>query len=105
LFLTLKKDANNTFKIQIKLREDLFVYDEGGTIKLSKCLTDSITYWHYQPGIPDITGGYNYFQNIDLATSYNSIATHPSVNVPVIPNWETLIAKADGTILNTLMVL
>ncbi len=105
LFLTLVKDANNTFKIHIKLKEDLFVYDEGGTIKLSKCLTDSIAYWRLQPGIPDITGKYNYFQNTDIAASYNSIANHPNVNVAVIPDWESLFTKADGTILNTLMVL
>jgi ABC-type lipoprotein export system ATPase subunit len=105
LFLTLVKDANNTFKIQIKLKEDLFVYDEGGTIKLSKCLTDSVYYWHYQNNAIHQEGNFAFHQNKELAISYNDIAGYATIAVPVIPNWETLYFRADGTILNTLMVL
>lgn len=106
LFLTLVKDANNTFKIQIRLKEDLFVYDDGsGTIKLSKCLTDSVIYWHYEVGQPDRTGAFTYHLNKDLAISYSDISGFASIAVPVIPNWETLFTKADGTALDTLMVL
>ncbi len=105
LFLTLVKDANNTFKIQLKLKEDLFVYDDAGTIKLSKCLTDSLAYWHFETGQPDKTGPYSYFQNLDLETSYKSIAAHASVNVPIIPDWEKLFSIADGTLLTALMTI
>jgi ABC-type lipoprotein export system ATPase subunit len=105
LFLTLVRDANHTFRIQLKLKEDLFVYDDAGVIKLSKCLTDSITYWHYQTGLADITGGYTFFQNSEIAISYNNITTNAAVNVPVIADWEKLLSKADGTKLNTLMVI
>ena len=105
LFLTLIKDANNTFKIQIKLKEDLFVYDDGGTIKLSKCLTDSVYYWHYQNNAIHQEGNFAFHQNKELAISYNDIAGYATITVPVIPNWETLYSRADGTILNTLMVL
>ena len=105
LFLTLVKDANNTFKIQLKLKEDLFVYDDAGTIKLSKCLTDSLAYWHFETGQPDKTGPYSFFQNLDLETSYKSIAAHASVNVPIIPDWEKLFSIADGTLLTALMTI
>lgn len=104
LFLTLVKDANNTFKIQIRLKEDLFVYDDG-VMKLSKCLTDSVTYWHYETGQPDKTGDYTFHSNKDIAVSYNDISGFATIAVPTIPNWETLFTKADGTALNTLMVL
>ncbi len=104
LFLTLLKDANNTFKIQIRLKEDLFVYDDG-VVKLSKCLTDSVTYWHYETGQPDKTGDYTFHSNKDIAVSYNDISGFATIAVPTIPNWETLFTKADGTALDTLMVL
>lgn len=105
LFLTLVKDANNTFKIQIKLKEDLFIFDDGGTVRLSKCLTDSLYYWHYQNNLIHQEGNFTFHQNKELAVSYNDIAGFATIAVPVIPNWETLYAKSDGTILNTLMVL
>lgn len=105
LFLTLVKNPNNTFKIQLKLKEDLFVYDDSGTVKLSKCLIDSVAYWHYQPGLPDVTGAYAFFPNLDITVSYNSISAHASVNVPVILDWQKLFSKSDGTLLTTLMVL
>jgi hypothetical protein len=105
LFLTLVKDANNIFKIKIRLKEDLFVYDDGSGVKLSKCLTDSIAYWHYRTGLPNLTGGYTFFPNLDISISYNQITTRPDVNIPVIPNWETLFSKEDGTALTALMVL
>lgn len=105
LFLTIVKDANNTFKIQLKLKEDLFVYDDAGVVKLSKCLTDSIAYWHYQPGLADVTGAYTFFSNLDIAVSYNNISAHASVNVPVIPDWQKLFSKTDGTLLPALMIL
>lgn len=105
LFLTLVKDANNTFRIQLKLKEDLFAFEEAGIIKLSKCLTDSVYYWHYQNNAIHQEGNFAFHQNKELAVSYNDIAGFATIAVPVIPNWETLFAKADGTILNTLMVL
>ena len=105
LFLTLVKDANNTFKIQLRLKEDLFVYDDAGTVKLSKCLTDSVTYWHYETGQPDKTGDFTYHSNKDIAVSYTDISGFATIAVPVIPNWETLFSKADGTLLPTLMIL
>ncbi|MNL04354.1 hypothetical protein D3C87_1249220 [compost metagenome] len=104
LFLTLVKNANNTFKIQIRLKEDLFVYDDNGTMKLSKCLTDSVCYWHYEAGQPDRTGDFTFHSNKDIAISYSDISGFASIAVPVIPNWETLFTKSDGTILSTLMV-
>jgi hypothetical protein len=103
LFLTLVKDADNTFKIQLKLKEDLFVHDDAGTVKLSKCLTDSVAYSHCETGHPDKTGSYSFFQNLDLENSYKSIAAHASVNVPIIPDWEKLFSIADGTLLTELM--
>jgi hypothetical protein len=105
VFLTLVKDASNTYKIQLKLREDLFIYDDAGIVKLSKCLTDSVKYWHLQPGLADITGAYTFFPNMDIAASYNSITIRPDVNVPVVVNWPQLFSKTDGTLLSTLMVL
>lgn len=105
LFLTLIKDANNTYKIQVRLKEDLFVYENAGVVKLSKCLTDSIEYWHYQTGQADVNGQYTFFQNLDIAVSYNNISTHGSINIPLIADWEKLFTKADGTALNTLMVI
>lgn len=105
LFLTLVKDANNIFKIQIRLKEDLFVYDDNGTMKLSKCLTDSVCYWHYENGNTKSEAKFEKYPNSELAVSYNGISTYKDVNVPVIPNWETLFTKADGTALDTLMLL
>lgn len=105
LFLTLVKDANNRFKIQLKLREDLFVYEDAGVVKLSKCLTDSVTYWHYEVGSADKTGGFTYFPNSELATSYNDITTFATINVPVIAGWQGLFSKEDGTLLSTLIVM
>lgn len=105
LFLTLVKDANNTFKIQLKLREDLFVYEDAGVVKLSKCLTDSITYWHYEVGQADKTGDFKMHSNKEIATSYNDITTFATINVPVIAGWQGLFSKEDGTLLNTLMVM
>lgn len=105
LFLTLVKDANNTFKIQLKLKEDLFVYDDAGTVKLSKCLTDSSYYWHYRGGVIHQEGDFTFHPNKDIAVSYIDISGFASIAVPVIQNWETLFAKADGAVLNTLMIL
>jgi len=105
LFLTLVKNANNTFKIKLKLKEDLFVYDDAGTIKLSKCLTDSSYYWHYQGGAIHQEGDFTFHPNKDIAVSYNDISSFASIAVPVIPNWEALFTKIDGTALNALMVL
>lgn len=105
LFLTLLKDAANTYKIQIRLKEDLFVYDDAGAVKLSKCLTDSIYYWHYQGGAIHQEGDFTYHPNKELAVSYSDIAGFASIAVPVIPNWESLFTKADGTVLSTLMII
>ncbi|OCB78852.1 AAA family ATPase [Flavobacterium crassostreae] len=105
LFLNLIKDANNTFKIQINLREDLFIYDDNGTVKLSKCLTDSIQYSHYETGQEDKTGEFKMHQNKELEASYNDITTFHAINVPLIANWETLFTLSDGTTLVNLMVL
>lgn len=105
LFLTLVKDANNTYKIQIKLKEDLFVYDDAGVVKLSKCLTDSSYYWHYRGGAIHQEGDFTFHPNKDISVSYSDISGFASIAVPVIPNWETLFSKSDGTVLNTLMVL
>lgn len=105
LFLTLVRDTNNTFKIQIKLKEDLFVFEDGGTFKLSKCLADSVKYWHYQPGIPVIAKGYEFYHNTDIYECYNSITSHSSISVPIIANWESLFTIEGGVLLSTLMVL
>ncbi len=105
LFLILVKDANNTFKIQIKLKEDLFIFEEVGIIKLSKCLTDSVYYWHYQNNAIHQEGNFAFHQNKELAVSYSDIAGFATIAVPVMPNWETLFTKSDGTLINTLMVL
>ena len=105
LFLTLVKDTNNTFKIQLRLKEDLFVYDDAGVVKLSKCLTDSVTYWHYEVGSADKTGGFAYFSNSDITISYNGITTFATINVPVIADWYKLFSKNDGTLLNSLMTI
>lgn len=105
LFLNLIKDANNTFKIQINLREDLFIYDDNGTVKLSKCLTDSIQYWHYETGQADKTGEFKMYQNKELQASYNDITIFHTINVPPVANWETLFTLSDGTTVVSLMVL
>lgn len=105
LYLTLPKDAVNTYKIQIRLKEDLFIYDDVGVVKLSKCLTDSVYYWHYQNGAIHQEGDFAFHSNKDLAVSYSDISGFATIAVPAIPNWETLFSKADGVALNTLMVL
>ncbi|MGI8597756.1 MAG: AAA family ATPase [Chitinophagaceae bacterium] len=105
LYLNLVKDPIITYKIQIKLKEDLFAYDNGGVIHLSKCLIDSVYFWHYQNTALHQEGNFTFHSNKDLAVSYGEIAGFGTISVPVIPNWETLFTKLDGTILNTLMVL
>lgn len=105
LFLTLVKSATTTFKIQLKLREDLFVYEDEGTIRLSKCLTDSVTYWQNDTGSAEVTGDFQMHNNKDIATSYNDITTFSTINIPAVADWQKLFSKVDGTILNTLMVL
>lgn len=104
LFLTLVNPPN-TYRIQIKLKEDLFVYDDGGVPKLSKCLTDSIAYRYSEVGQLDKTGDFKMHSNKDIAISYNDITLFPIINVPVVPDWERLYSKADGTLLNSLMVI
>lgn len=36
LYLNLVKEAETSYSIELKLKEDLFIYDDGGTVKLSK---------------------------------------------------------------------
>lgn len=103
--LTLVKSATITYKVKIKTREDLYVYDDAGTLKLSKCLTDSLTYKKIETGIPDVDGDYKFFPNTELEQSYNSITGHATVKIPVVADWQALISKDDGTTLRQLMVI
>ena len=45
------------------------------------------------------------YQNKELQVSYNEITTFHKINVPQIPNWETLYTLGNGTTLVSLMVL
>lgn len=104
LFLTIVNPPN-TYKIQIKLKEDLFVYDDAGVVRLSKCLTDSVAYRHSEVGKSDIIGDFKMHNNKEIAISYTDITLFPTINVPVVPDWERLYSKADGTLLDSLMVI
>lgn len=105
LTLTLVQSATVTFRIKLKTREDLYIFDDAGTLKLSKCFTDSLTYKKIETGLADVDGEYKYFQNTELEQSYNSITGHHTVNIPVVVDWQALFSKDDGTTVRQLMVL
>jgi hypothetical protein len=105
LYLTLIKDAVNTYKFQIRLKEDLFIYDDAGNIRLSKCLTDSVYFWHYQNGAVHNEGNFQMHSKNDIEVSYVDITSFATINIPVVAGWQSLFSKNDGTPLNTLMIL
>jgi hypothetical protein len=105
LSLNLTKSASVIFKILIKTNEDLYVYLDGGNLKLSKCLTDSLSYRELKNGVLKNSGDYRYFQNMELELSYSSITDHPSIQVPKIADWQALYSDRDNRTLRQLMVL
>jgi energy-coupling factor transporter ATP-binding protein EcfA2 len=105
LTLTLIKSATITYKIRLKIKDDLYVYDDNGVLKLSKCNTDSLAYEEIESGTEKSAGNFKYFPNTELEQSYNSISTYTSISIPVIADWQTLISSDNGTTLRQQMVI
>lgn len=104
LFLNLQKSVTVFYKVRLKLKEDLYIYDNAGVPTLSLCKTDSEHFWELdRTGATVQEGPYKFIQNQELADAYNSITTFHTVNIPVIPDWQKLFSIDNGTALNTLM--
>lgn len=103
--LTLSKDANIAYNIRLKLREDLFIYEDSGKVLLSDCLIDSLDYCHSEKGEEDKTGGFAMHQNKELEQAYRDITGFHTINVPQVDDWENLITFEDGTTLNSKMII
>lgn len=103
LTLTLQKNPTLTYKIKIKTKEDLYIYDDIGVIKLSKCKIDSLTFEEIEVGKPNKEGDFKYHQNKELELAYNEIIRHTSISIAATSNWQNLFICDDGKTLESLM--
>jgi ABC-type lipoprotein export system ATPase subunit len=105
IFLNLTKNAKTNYQISFTLTQDLFVYDNGGGVDISKCKISSDRIKEYENGNEIEDKQFNYYPKLDIADAYKGITNHKDFAMPQIGDWHKLFTFGDGAALTTKMVL
>lgn len=100
--LTLAKSATLYYKIDVRLLEDMFWFKDGADTKFTGCKAESTQIREFENNALKDDKKFNHYKDLPLAELYKQIAEHNAFQIAVIPNWQTLFVKADGTPLTTL---
>ena len=103
--LTLVKNATIYYEIDVRLLEEMFWFKDGADTKFTVCKSESTQIREFENNILKEDKKFNHYKDLPLAELYTQIAEHNAFQIAVIPNWEILYKKADGTALNALPII
>jgi hypothetical protein len=103
--LTLVKNTTIYYEIDVRLLEEMFWFKDGADIKFTVCKSESTQIREFENNALKEDKKFNHYKDLTLAELYKQIAEHNAFQIAVIPSWETLYKKADGTPLTSLTVI
>nr|WP_294894754.1 hypothetical protein [uncultured Pedobacter sp.] len=101
--LSLVKSATVYYEIDVRLLEEMFWFKDGADTKFTLCKSESTQIREFENNALKEDKKFNHYKDLPLVELYHQIAQHNAFQIAIIPNWETLYKKADGTTINTLL--